>query len=31
MKKIMIFLCAAVLALSVTACSSEPEHTLSYV
>ena len=31
MKKTMIFLCAAVLTLSVTACSSEPEHTLSHV
>lgn len=31
MKKILTILCAAVLAMSLTACSSEPEHTISYV
>lgn len=31
MKKILTILCAAVLVLSLTACSGEPEHTISYV
>lgn len=31
MKKILSILCAAMLMLSLIACSSEPEHTLSFV